>query len=134
VVVGEDALNRPGGKAFAACIVEAFYEVNRMLASTTKGDDTLIALGSKFGGLELDDMKVIVEQTKFYKTADEGLTLFNKPEFQSTLMPRVIDFCATHGIIDEKPAVSFGSSSAALRFDTSFMEQHAARMEEASAD
>ena len=81
VVVGEDALNRAGGKSFAACIVEAFYEVNRLIASPTEGDNTLITLGSKFGGLELDDMKVIVQQTRFYKTADEGAALFSKPEF-----------------------------------------------------
>lgn len=123
VVIGEDALHREGGKAFAACIVEAFYEVNRMIASPTEGDNTLIALGSKFGGLDLEDMKVIVEQTRFYKTAEEGVALFSKPEFQTTLMPRVVDFCSTHGIIDEKPSISFDESSASLRFDTSFMQQ-----------
>lgn len=123
VVVAEDALNRPGGKAFAACIVEAFYEVNQMLASPSKGDDTLIALGKKFSGLSLDDMKVIVQQTKFYKTPEEGIGIFTKPEFRDTLMPRVIDFCASHGIIDGKPSVSFENEAAQLRFDTSFMEQ-----------
>ena len=124
VVVGEDALNRKGGESFAACVVEAFYEVNQLIESPTEGDQTLITLGSKFGGVELDDMKKIVQQTKFYKTADEGLALFTKPEFQSTLMPRVVDFCSTHGIIDEKPSISFDGGDSALRFDVSFMQQN----------
>lgn len=123
VVVGEDVLKKDGGEAFANCIVEAFYEVNRMLADPEKGDETLITLGTKFGGLELDDMKLIVEQTKFYKTPAEGLGLFEKEAFQSTIMPRVIDFCATHGIIDAKPSVAYGEDTAQLRFDTSFMKK-----------
>lgn len=121
VVLGEDVLNKPGGKAFAYCIVEAFYTVNNMLEASTTRDDTLVSLGKKFGALPLEDMKVIVQQTQFYKTPQDGIALFSNQTFQTELMPRVIDFCAGHGIVEQKPAITFGSDPAQLRFDTSYM-------------
>lgn len=122
VVVGADALQKPGGDKFASCVVEAYYAVNELIASPDKGDETLVALGSKFSNLGLEDMKTVVQQTKFYSTPKAGSALFNKAEFQNTIMPRVVDFCASHNIIESKPTISFGSDAAQLRFDTTFME------------
>ena len=122
LVVGEDSLKKPGGDAFAGCIVEAFYAVNAAIEDSATQDDTLIKLGKKFGDVPLEDMKKIVVQTKFYKTPDEGVGLFEKEAFKTTLMPRVVDFCATHDIIEAKPTVSFDGSDAQLKFDTSFMK------------
>ena len=122
VVVGEDALMKPGGGAFAGCIVEAFYAVNNAIEDSATRDQSLIDLGKKFGDVGLEDMKTIVVQTKFYKTPDEGLGLFEKEEFKSTLMPRVVDFCATHDIIETRPSISFDGSEAQLKFDTSYMK------------
>lgn len=126
VVVGADALQREGGDAFAGCVVEAYYAVNTMLASAEEGDDTLVKLGEKFSNLGLDDMKIVVQQTKFYATPDAGLALFGKSEFQNTIMPRVVDFCASHGIIEAKPSIAFGEGAAQLRFDTTYMSKAAA--------
>jgi len=123
VVVGDDVLKRAGGQSFACCLVETYYAVNRMLESPTRGDQTLVALGEKFSNLDLADMKVVVQQTKFYKTPEAGVALFSKPEFQSTIMPRVVDFCASHGIIDTKPTIAFGAGEAQLRFDTAYMNK-----------
>ncbi len=123
VVVGQDSLDKPGGKAFAACITEAFYAVNKAIADAATSDDTLVTLGKKFGDLELADMKIIVEQTKFYATPADGSALFERADFQSTIMPRVVDFCASHDIIDAKPTISYGADDAQLKFDTSFMKQ-----------
>lgn len=128
VVVGEDALNRPGGKAFANCIVEAFYAVNAAIEDPATQDATLVSLGSKFGALPLEDMKVIVQQTQFYKTPEAGMSLFNKSAFQTELMPKVIDFCHSHEIIPEKPSTTFESGDAQLRFDKSFMQEVEAKM------
>lgn len=122
VVVGADALQKPGGDKFASCVVEAFYAVNDLIASPDKGDETLVALGSKFSNLGLEDMKEVVQQTKFYSTREAGSALFNKAEFQNTIMPRVVDFCASHDIIQTKPSISFGGDAAQLKFDTTFMD------------
>ena len=123
VVVGNDAMIKQGGSNFASCIVEAFYEVNKLLESPDSRDETLVELGEKFGALPLEDMKVIVEQTKFYKTPDEGIAIFTNSDFQNDLMPRIIDFCMKKVIIEEKPSVSFTEERAQIRFDTSFMEK-----------
>ena len=65
-------------------------------------------------------METIVEQTKFYKTSAEGVELFEREDFQKTIMPKVIEFCATHDIA-AKPTVAYGQGDAQLRFDTQFM-------------
>ena len=122
VVISKDALERPGGQSFACAVIEAFYEVNRLMASSSKGDDTLIALGANFADLGLEDMKQVVQQTKFYKTAQEGIALFEKETFQHETMPKVVDFCVAHGIVPEKPTVVFGGDDAQLRFETRYMK------------
>lgn len=122
VVVGEDALKRAGGKAFAACVADAFYEVSRLMEDSATREDTLTKLGQDFSGLSAEDMETIVTQTRFYKTAAEGMGLFERADFQKTIMPKVIEFCATHDIA-AKPTVSFGEGQAQLRFDTQFMKQ-----------
>ena len=124
VVVGEDSLKKSGGEAFAMVMIDAFYEVNKMIAGDD-GDATLIALGKKFAGLELDDMKEIVKQTKFYQTPEAGIGLYERADFQSTIMPRVVDFCATHGIVESKPTVAFSAGGGEqLQFDTSYMKKY----------
>ncbi len=73
VVVGKDSLAKPGGKRFAFCIAEAFYRVSQLIEAADSRDRALKTLGEKFGSSSLDDMKVIVEQTKFYKTPETAL-------------------------------------------------------------
>ncbi len=90
VVVGKDSLEKAGGENFACAVIEAFYQVNELIADTAKGDETLVALGEKFGDLPLADMKIVVEQTKFYKNPQAALELFNSPTFQNDTMPKVI--------------------------------------------
>ncbi len=124
VVVGQDVLDRPGGESFACAIAETFYRVNKMLESSSQGDDTLVALGAKFSNLGLEDMKLVVQQTKFYKTPDAGIALFEKESFQNEIMPKVVDFCVSHDIVADKPTISFTKGATAqLRFDTLYMSK-----------
>ena len=123
VVMGKDALAKPGGEDFACAVIDTFYEMNKLLADPDKGDETLVALGAKFSSLPLDDMKVVVEQTRFYKTPDAAIELFTKDSFQNDTMPRVVDFCATHDIVASKPTVGYGDTSVQLNFDTSYIEK-----------
>ena len=124
VVVGEDVLKRPGGEAFAACIADTFYEISRLIEDPSTRTDTLTKLGQNFSGLSSEDMETIVQQTKFYKTAADGAALFERADFQNQIMPKVIEFCATHDIA-EKPSVVYGTDAGQLRFDTSFMKKAA---------
>ena len=122
VVVAKDALERPGGDKFAGAIIETFYEINGMMADPEKGDDTLVAIGEKFSSLKLEDMKEVVKQTQFYSTPEAAIELFNKETFQKETMPQVVDFCASHGIVDSKPAIGFNDDGAQVNFVTKYLE------------
>lgn len=102
VMMGEDALRKPGGEAFACCIAEAYYEVNKLIADPATHDETLVAIGSKFSNLPLADMEIIVDQTRFYSTPEAALELFNSSKFQNQTMPDVVKFCVEHDIVSTK--------------------------------
>jgi hypothetical protein len=121
VVVAKDSLGKPGGKRFAYCIAETFYRVSKLMEDPAKSDATLVALGAKFGGSPLEDMKQIVEQTRFYKSPETALTLFEGDKFRKETMPAVADFCLSHGICDQKPTFSFASGDSQLTFDGQFL-------------
>lgn len=123
VVVGKEVLAKPGGEDFACAVIDTFYQLNELLADPEKGDETLVDLGAKFSNLELEDMKIVVEQTRFYKTPAEALTLFTEKKFQEETMPKVVDFCVSHDIVKEKPKVGFGDAGAQLNFDVSFIQK-----------
>jgi ABC-type nitrate/sulfonate/bicarbonate transport system substrate-binding protein len=85
MVVGNDTLEKEGGKAFAKCLCRTFYEVNRQLEDKATGDKTLQMLGEDFSDLPLDDMRVIVKETKFYLTPTDGTKLFQSKELKETM-------------------------------------------------
>jgi NitT/TauT family transport system substrate-binding protein len=123
VVIGKDALSRPGGDKFASAVVETFYEINNRMADPAQGDETLVAIGEKFSSLQLEDMKEVVKQTQFYATPDAAIELFSKDKFQKETMPAVVDFCVAHGIVDNKPKIGFNDETAQVNFVTTFLEQ-----------
>jgi len=126
VVVGDDSLKKPGGDKFAQAIVEAFYAVNAKIDGADTRDETLIAVGQQFAKLPLEDMKEIVKQTKFYNTPEAGMAIFNRADFQTEIMPKVVEFCASHDIVATKPSIGYQAGGGEqLKFDTSFMAKAA---------
>jgi NitT/TauT family transport system substrate-binding protein len=123
VVVAKDALDRPGGEAFAGAVVETFYEINRMMADPASADETLVAIGEKFSSLQLEDMQEVVRQTQFYATPDAAMELFNKDSFRNQIMPGVVDFCVAHGIVDNKPTIGFDDVAAQVNFSTKYLQK-----------
>ena len=122
VVVAKDSLAKPGGRAFAYAIADAFYEVNKLLAAPETADQTLATLGEEFGKLSLDDMKQIVRQTRMYTKPEDGLALFQSEQFKTATMPHVTKFCLSHEICDSEPSQGFNATDSQLNFDTTFME------------
>ena len=126
VIVGKDSLDREKGKDFARAVVETFYEVNKRLDDPKEHDDTLVAIGAKFSSLGLDDMKLVVEQTRFYSTPAKALALFSGEKFRKTTMPEVLNFCVTHEIVpaDESGSVRIGfdNDAALLNFSTEYIK------------
>src|SRR5262245_54477443 len=85
VVVGQDSLDRPGGKEFAGCILETFYELNKMLAEKGREEKLLAAMGQKFAQFSPADMKQALKQSPMYPTPDEGVKLFTGPKLAGTM-------------------------------------------------
>ncbi len=122
VVVAKQSLDKPGGKDFACAVIDTFYALNRKLEDPATGDETLVALGAKFSSLGLDEMKKIVQQTKFYKTPEAGTGLFTSSELPTT-MAKVLDFCVSHQMVTEKPSVGYGDAAGSkLLFDPAYMK------------
>ncbi|MHA2279844.1 MAG: hypothetical protein ACXAC5_03080 [Promethearchaeota archaeon] len=125
VVIGEDALNRPGGDRAAKAVCETFYRLNKRLANSSTRDDTLIALGEKFANLTLKQMRQCVRQTRFYDTPKAGIGVFTSADLPST-MSKVVGFCERAEIIPpgkKPPSITYGSAKGAnLRFDPQFMQ------------
>ena len=113
-----DGWRREMTKPRLKAVVDTFYRVNKLLADPKEGDETLVALGAKFSSLGLEDMKKVVEQTQFYKTPEDALKLFEGEKFRKDTMPKVVDFCVSHGIVDQKPTVGFDDAKTQLSFDT----------------
>jgi ABC-type nitrate/sulfonate/bicarbonate transport system substrate-binding protein len=122
VVVSKDALARDGGSRFARCILEAFYAINERMADSSTADETLVAIGAKFSNLQLEDMKQVVQQTRFYKTPAEGLELLRSDKFRQVTMPAVADFCEKQEMFQVRPTVGFDSGDTQLNFDSSHLQ------------
>ncbi len=121
VVVGKDSLDKPGGKHFAYALLETFYAVNGLIDDASTRNETLVALGSKFSKLGLEDMQTVVTQTQFYGSPAKGLALLEDKTFQQSTMPAVADFLVSHEMADSKPVFGFNSPAAQLNFDSQFL-------------
>lgn len=121
VVVGKEALSRPGGHRFAYAVLDSFYEVSKLIADSKTQDKTLVALGEQFSKLNAADMKLVLTQTKFYDSADKALALFTGDKFQKETMPMVAKFCVDHEMCESMPVFGFGDAGKQLNFDPQFL-------------
>jgi len=130
VVMSQSALDKSGGKKFACAVISTFYAINRELAKAETRDETLIALGEKFSHLNLNSMRKVVKQTKFYSTPDAGVKVLTD-KVTKAIMETVVKFCVGHEIVPKAPAVGFGNRQtapkAALRFDPTYIQKVAAK-------
>jgi len=122
VIASEASLAKPGGDAFAHAVIDAFYAVSARIEDKATRKDTLVALGEKFSHLDAKAMKTVVKQTAFYKTADDGIALFEGEDLKK-VMKTVVAFETSHGMLDAEPKIAYGSEEGAqLRFDASYMK------------
>lgn len=125
VVVAQTSLDKPGGKDFACAVIETFYTVNQRLADPKTRDQTLIALGEKFSHLNVESMKKVIQQTKFYSTPEQGLAVLTGNELRG-IMKTVADFCLSHQIVPSAPKLGYGtkqhSGDVNFRFDPSYIQ------------
>lgn len=121
VVVGKDSLSKPGGDAFAQAIVETFYQMNTRMADPSTSDQTLVGIGARFAKLELEDMKTIVKQTKFFGEPADAVRLFSDEKFQKETMPLVSKFCVKYGLTPTPVELSFGDGKGLMDFSTKYV-------------
>jgi len=121
VVANKASLSKPKGREFALAVIDAFYELNKMLADPAEGDDTLIALGEKFSNLGLSSMKKVVQQTKFYSTPSAAIELFEGGELKTT-MEKVVNYCIKRQLIEQWPSIKYGKGDADLIFDAYYIK------------
>ena len=124
VVVGQDSLAKKGGEDFARLLCEAFYTVSDAIENQGTRKDTVVALGEDFFSLGYDDMAKCLEETHYYKTGTDGVTLFESDAFQTDVMPKVVATQVAIGNIEagKEPTLSFDGSDANVQFTTKFMK------------
>lgn len=124
VVVGKDSLSKPGGEAFAKAVVETFYLMNQRMADPKTTDETLVGIGARFAKLELEDMKTIVKQTKFFGEPSEAIRLFSDERFQKETMPLVSKFCVKYGLTQNAVELSFGDGKGMMDFSPRYVSEY----------
>lgn len=127
IVVGDDSLAKEGGDRFAALICDTYYQINDHLNSADQkiADATLMVLSEDFFQLPLDDMKVIVTETRFYNTPNKGETLFGGDSFKKTMEEVVVPTCKKLQMFDnnaEPPTVGYNDATKQLNFSTKYIE------------
>lgn len=121
VVVGKDSLSKPGGEAFAKAVVETFYLMNKRMTALSTSDETLVGIGARFAKLELEDMKTIVKQTKFFGEPSDAVRLFGDERFQKETMPLVSKFCVKYGLTPQAVELSYGDGKGMMDFSTKYV-------------
>lgn len=138
IVMDSEFLESDGGEEAAACLVDAFYQLNQKLGPALQTDgqpvvadklseesqSAAVALGSEFSNLGIDDMLIVLRETQFFADADAGLGLYNDKDFQTTITPRVAKVCNEILETTEKnPTIGFDDPSAQLNYTTTVMER-----------
>lgn len=127
ILMGNDSLKKEGGENFAALLCDTFYAVCDKLNDTNSeiADATLTALGEDFSKLPLEDMKIVVKDTRFYDTTAKGKALFSSDKFKETMEKVVVPTCQTIEIVENgksPPTIGYNDDSKQLNFSTKYMD------------
>lgn len=124
IVMGEDSLKKPGGKEFATALMETFYAMNKRMNDPQTMDKTLIGIGARFANVELEDMKTVVKQTRFYGDPEQAIALFSNEKFQKETMPTVSGFCQKYGMTQKPADISYGTGTGMLDFNVELLKNY----------
>lgn len=121
-VVGQSALDRPGGKEAVKAIAEAYTTMVNRVQNPTTESATLAAVSKNFSNTAPDVIKLALTLTLAIKP-DQAQAVFSSPEFKASI-PLTDEFSRT--VTKSIPApvpTAFGTKaeapSAVLRFDPS---------------
>ena len=127
VVVAQDVLDKPGGDRFACCLIDTFYEFNKMLADPANRDDLLVKLGGKFFKLSKEEMAVACVHTRFYRTPDAALRLMTGDKLPKTMDMIVKFWVDRKWLKDGAPKLGYGTlgkaNEAQFRIDPTYINK-----------
>lgn len=123
VVVAKDAMARPQSDKFVSAVYETFYEINRRMVDPKTSEATLVAIGKKFSSLGLEDMKLVVQQTRFYKNKEEAIALLENEKFRKETMPNVAKFCVEHKIVEKAPTIGFDQEDSQFNLTSKWLRE-----------
>lgn len=138
VVMSEKSLEREGGDRFACAVADTFYAVNQRMQDPATRDETMVAIGEKFSNLNLESMKKVVRQTRFFETPEQAIAHFTggdafpggKVETNGNfmnIMKQVVKTSVEIGIADKAPTIGYGTKAEAadvqLRFDPTYVKK-----------
>jgi ABC-type nitrate/sulfonate/bicarbonate transport system substrate-binding protein len=129
IVMGNDSLKKEGGENFAALLCDTYYAVCDKLNDSDQkvADATLTAIGEDFSKLPLDDMRIVVKETRFYDTPAKGKALFTSAAYKET-MKIVVDTCVEIGVLENTlPSIGYNDEGKQLNFSTKYMEMAASK-------
>jgi hypothetical protein len=98
--------------------------MNKRMADPKTSDETLVGIGARFAKLELDDMKTIVQQTKFFSQPSDAVRLFGDERFQKETMPLVSKFCVKYGLTPQAVELSYGDGKGMMEFSTKYVSDY----------
>ena len=99
--------------------------MTQRMANPKTSDETLIGIGARFAKLELEDMKTIVQQTKFFSDPNDAKRLFADERFQKETMPLVSKFCVKYGLTTTPVELSYGDAKGLMDFSTTYISGYA---------
>ena len=125
VTASRESLAKPGGEAFACALTDTYYTVCKLMEGEATRDKTLTAMGKRFAGLSLKDMRVIVKETEFYSTPEKGIALFSGEALPKTMQSDVVPWAVEKGLLDADkiPSIAFETGKdVALCFDVQYIK------------
>jgi len=130
VIIGNESLAKEGGENFAKALCDIQYQINDKLWNSDQKvkDAARNALKQSFAPtfvdqLDLADMEKVLSDTRFFKTAKDGIEWYKSDEFK-TKMQTVVKTCQTIGVVEggKLPTIGYEDDSAQLNFTTRYME------------
>jgi len=125
VTVSRESLEKEGGKDFACAVVDVYYTICKLMDNPDTQDKMLISMGKRFAGLGLQDMRIIVKETRFYSTPEKGIALFTGDKLPAVMKNDVLPWTVKKELVDQdkQPKIVFGNDPAAeLCFDPQYMQ------------
>ena len=123
LAVGNDVLEKEGSERAVKVLLDSFYAINFKLAEPLAREQTLADLGEKFCSLDVADMAVCCEQTRFYSSKKLAIDLFESKAFREVSMPAALEFAAQKELIDSTVKFGFdGSPSVTVTFTTKYLK------------